>query len=167
MSDEDPVRSLLGRLRRSGDADRRTASSQRRPVRPQHPDDQEWSPAGPGQRDPATLSGTLDEMVASEGWRRTLDEASLAPRWEAIVGSIIAEHTRPDKLVAGELTIEAASTAWATQIRLMSRTLLARIAAEVGEGIVTKIRVRGPTSPDWRHGPLRVRGGKGPRDTYG
>jgi len=44
--------------------------------------------------------------------------------------------------------------------------LLERIAAEVGPGVVTRVRVQGPTSPDWRHGPLRVTG-RGPRDTYG
>jgi len=31
---------------------------------------------------------------------------------------------------------------------------------------VQRLRVHGPTAPDWRHGPLRVTG-RGPRDTYG
>jgi predicted nucleic acid-binding Zn ribbon protein len=60
----------------------------------------------------------------------------------------------------------AESTAWATQLRLLNRQILARIAAEVGPDVVVRLKVRGPTSPDWRHGPLRVTG-RGPRDTYG
>jgi predicted nucleic acid-binding Zn ribbon protein len=66
----------------------------------------------------------------------------------------------------GELVLEAESTAWATQLRLLSRSILARISAELGPDVVRKLVVRGPTAPDWRHGRLRVKG-PGPRDTYG
>lgn len=158
----DPGRSLLDRLRARPPA----ARPVRRRRRYVAPDDQRWSAAIPDDRDPAPLRAAVEGIVAAEGWRRTLDAASLEPRWAVIVGSTVAEHTRPDRLVAGELTVVATSTAWATQLRLMSRTLIGRIAAEIGDGIVTRIRVQGPTSPDWRHGPLRVRG-PGPRDTYG
>jgi creatinine amidohydrolase/Fe(II)-dependent formamide hydrolase-like protein len=44
--------------------------------------------------------------------------------------------------------------------------LLDRLAADLGPDVVRRIRVHGPTAPDWRHGPLRVTG-RGPRDTYG
>jgi predicted nucleic acid-binding Zn ribbon protein len=54
------------------------------------------------------------------------------------------------------LSCVAESTAWATQIRLLSASLLDRIAAELGPGVVTTLHVQGPTAPDWRHGPLRV-----------
>jgi predicted nucleic acid-binding Zn ribbon protein len=49
---------------------------------------------------------------------------------------------------------------------LLSRTILERLSAEVGPGVVRRLHVHGPTAPDWRHGPLRVTG-RGPRDTYG
>jgi uncharacterized protein YbjT (DUF2867 family) len=46
------------------------------------------------------------------------------------------------------------------------RHLLDRLAADLGTDVVRRIRVHGPTAPNWRHGPLRVTG-RGPRDTYG
>jgi predicted nucleic acid-binding Zn ribbon protein len=70
------------------------------------------------------------------------------------------------KLENGELTIEAESTAWATQLRLLAAKLLARIAAQVGHNVVTKLHIHGPAAPSWTKGPRRVRG-RGPRDTYG
>jgi predicted nucleic acid-binding Zn ribbon protein len=33
--------------------------------------------------------------------------------------------------------------------------------------VVRTLVIRGPSGPDWRHGALRVTGGRGPRDTYG
>jgi predicted nucleic acid-binding Zn ribbon protein len=108
----------------------------------------------------------VDNLVRERDWTRTITAASLLPRWEQIVGADIAAHCRPERLEGGELTCIAESTAWATQLRLMSGHLLARIAADVGPDVVRRLRVRGPTAPDWRHGPLRVVG-RGPRDTYG
>jgi predicted nucleic acid-binding Zn ribbon protein len=130
------------------------------------PAEQPWSGAGPDGRDPARLGDAVDELVRDRDWTRTLTAAGLLPRWEQIVGSDIAAHCRPERLEAGELTCIAESTAWATQLRFMSAQLLVRIAAEVGPGVVVRLRVRGPSGPDWRHGPLRVTG-RGPRDTYG
>jgi len=64
------------------------------------------------------------------------------------------------------LTVQAESTAWATQLRLLQRQLLAKIAAGVGDGVVKRLKVRGPLAPSWRYGPRHV-SGRGPRDTYG
>jgi predicted nucleic acid-binding Zn ribbon protein len=86
--------------------------------------------------------------------------------WDAVVGPEIAAHCRPVKLENGELTLEAESTAWATQLRLLTGKLMARLAAEVGTGVVTRLHVHGPVAPSWSKGPKRVRG-RGPRDTYG
>jgi predicted nucleic acid-binding Zn ribbon protein len=156
----DAARRLLARARKAA-----PASSSRRARRP-GPDEQRWSGAGPDGRDPTPLGGALDELVTTRKWARTLDVASLEPRWPDIVGPELAAHCRPEKLEAGALTCIAESTAWATQIRLMQQQVLARIANEVGPDVVRRLVVRGPSTPDWRHGPLRVKG-RGPRDTYG
>jgi predicted nucleic acid-binding Zn ribbon protein len=153
----DPARRLLARARQ--------AKPVRKP-RPRSATESTWSGAGPDPRDPTTIGAAVDALVRDRDWERTLTAAGLLPRWAEIVGADIAEHCRPERLQDGELLLTAESTAWATQLRLLSRQLLGRIAAEVGPGVVTKLKVRGPTAPDWRHGPLRVVG-RGPRDTYG
>lgn len=130
------------------------------------PHEQPWSGAGPDGRDPAPLGDAVADLVSQREWTKTLTAAGLLPRWEQIMGADIAAHCRPERLEAGELTCIAESTAWATQLRLMAAQLLGRIAAEVGPDVVRRITVRGPTAPNWRHGPLRVTG-RGPRDTYG
>ena len=145
----------------------RKAAPVRRPARRRiDPNEQAWSGPGHDARDPALLDASVAELVADRKWEQTLRTAGIPARWEAIVGAEIAEHCRPERLDDGELTCVAESTAWATQIRLMSAPILARLAAELGAGVVRRLKVHGPTAPDWRHGPLRVRG-RGPRDTYG
>ena len=95
-----------------------------------------------------------------------MSEGLVFGRWAQLVGDEIAEHARPVSLRDGELTVQASSTAWATQLRLLQRQLLGRITAGVGSGVVTRLRVHGPASPSWQYGPRHVRG-RGPRDTYG
>ena len=104
--------------------------------------------------------------MKARGWQRPAAEATVFGEWERVVGEEVAAHSRPVKLEKGELTIEAESTAWATQLRMLAGRLIARIAAEVGHNVVTRLHVHGPAAPSWNKGLRRVRG-RGPRDTYG
>jgi predicted nucleic acid-binding Zn ribbon protein len=87
-------------------------------------------------------------------------------RSEPVVGRDIAEHVRPVSFADGELSLEAESTAWATQVRLLLPQVHRAVDERVGKGVVTAIRIRGPQAPTWTAGPRRVKG-RGPRDTYG
>jgi predicted nucleic acid-binding Zn ribbon protein len=125
-----------------------------------------YSGPGPDPRDPQPLGVVLARLVKTRGWQRPTAEATVFGAWERVVGPDVAEHSRPVKLEEGELTVEAESTAWATQLRLLAGSLLRRIAAEVGHDVVRKLHIHGPAAPSWSRGPRRVRG-RGPRDTYG
>jgi len=92
---------------------------------------------------------------------------SVFGRWAQIVGPDLAAHTAPDGLADGELVVTADSTAWATQLRLLAGELVRRLNAELGDGTVRRVKVRGPAGPPKRAGEWRVRGSRGPRDTYG
>lgn len=123
---------------------------------------------GPGadEHDPAPLGALVSRLITDRGWDRTLADAEVIGRWAELVGAEVAAHCRPVRLERGELTLTAESTAWATQLRLLAPTLLARLAAQVGAGVVTRVSVHGPSAPSWGHGRRRVLG-RGPRDTYG
>lgn len=105
-------------------------------------------------------------MSLDRGWSPRLTDATVLGRWPQLVGPDIAEHCTPVSLTDGELVVAAESTAWATQLRQLQRQLLTRLGAAVGRDVVRRIRVVGPSSPSWKHGPRTVRG-RGPRDTYG
>ena len=120
--------------------------------------------------DPEPLNAAIEDLVGARGWRQAAAAGSVAGRWAEIVGPALAAHTRPDGLDDGELTVTADSTAWATQVRLLAAELVRRLNAELGEPAVRRVRVRGPASAAGRArrpGEWRVRGGRGPRDTYG
>ena len=117
-------------------------------------------------RDPKLLGDQLDQFVTERGWVGDVAVGAVIGRWSQIVGPEIAQHCAPVDFVEGILTVRADSTAWATQIRLLAPTLLARLADDLGAGVVTTVTVRGPGGPSWKKGRLAVPG-RGPRDTYG
>ncbi|MFC0006598.1 DUF721 domain-containing protein [Micromonospora siamensis] len=125
-----------------------------------------YSGPGPDPRDPQPLGVVLERLMKARGWQQPAAEATVFGAWEKVVGAEVAQHSRPVKLENGELTVEARSTAWATQLRLLAGSLLKQIAQEVGHNVVRKLHIHGPAAPSWSRGPRRVRG-RGPRDTYG
>jgi predicted nucleic acid-binding Zn ribbon protein len=125
-----------------------------------------YSGPGPDPRDPQKFGAVLERLMKARGWEKPKAEATVFGAWERVVGPEIAKHSRPVKLDAGVLTVEAESTAWATQPRLLAATLIRNIASEVGHNVVTRLQIHGPAAPSWSRGPRRVQG-RGPRDTYG
>ncbi|MFI5893265.1 DUF721 domain-containing protein [Actinoplanes sp. NPDC051513] len=125
-----------------------------------------YSGPGPDPRDPQLFGDVLGRLMKARGWEKPKAEATVFGAWERVVGPDIAQHSRPVKLDDGVLTVEAESTAWATQLRLLAASLLRSIAGEVGHNVVKKLNIHGPAAPSWSKGPRRVQG-RGPRDTYG
>jgi len=117
--------------------------------------------------DPQSLSQAIDALVAAEGWALAAATGSVFGRWDQIVGADMAAHTWPESLSGGELTVTADSTAWATQVRLLAAQLVRRLNSELGDGTVQRVKVRGPAPAPRQPGQWRVRGSRGPRDTYG
>jgi predicted nucleic acid-binding Zn ribbon protein len=144
-----------GRGRSTPPAGRRVAGQRR-----------SWSGPGPDVRDPQPLGRVTRDLAKKRGWSVHVAEGTVLGHWSAVVGEQIAEHATPVSLSDGVLNVTAESTAWATQLRVMQAQLLAKIAAAVGNGVVTSLRITGPSAPSWRKGPRHI-AGRGPRDTYG
>ena len=117
-------------------------------------------------RDPSLLGDQMDRLMLDRGWNVDVAIGSVMGRWPDIVGTEVATHCTPVTFRDGVLVVRADSTAWATQLRLMSSSILGRLETEVGKDAVTELRVHGPSAPSWTRGP-RKSTGPGPRDTYG
>jgi predicted nucleic acid-binding Zn ribbon protein len=160
LSEEEPkksgadlARSLLAAARKSAKTNPSKKSRKAKPTRT--------------SRDPATFADAISGLVNERAWSQEVSVGALFGTWADVVGQELASHVTPVTCINGELILRADSTAWATQVRLLSGDLKSRIEAQLGSGIVETISVNGPTAPSWKKGPRSVRGGRGPRDTYG
>jgi predicted nucleic acid-binding Zn ribbon protein len=125
--------------------------------------------AGPRRdvSDPQLFGRAIRDLLADRGWEQDAAIGGVFGRWAQIVGTDLAAHTRPETFEEGEVIVSADSTAWATQVRLLAPTLVRRLNEELGDGMVRRVKVRGPQRGPTQGGGLRVTGSKGPGDTYG
>ena len=117
--------------------------------------------------DPQQIGFALDELINTRDWRQGLAEGNIFSDWEKIVGSEIATHSLPISIVDGRLTIQTSSTAWATQLNIISTELLKTIRDSAPGALVETLVFIGPNAPSWKKGLRTIRGARGPRDTYG
>jgi predicted nucleic acid-binding Zn ribbon protein len=117
--------------------------------------------------DPQLISDVLKNLIQDREWQSGIAEGNLFANWESIVGSEIAEHTEPIAILEGVLTIRTSSTAWATQLNLISNDVLASLQASAPGALVEKLSIIGPQGPSWKRGIRTIRGARGPRDTFG
>jgi predicted nucleic acid-binding Zn ribbon protein len=127
-----------------------------------------FSGPAPDDRDPTTVAEALISLVSDRGWQAATSIGRIWGEWASLVGPTLAAHVKPEAFdrSTGRLTLRADSTAWATQVRMLSTQLRRRLQGEIPGGIVTDITVLGPDVGPRQRGQLRVKG-PGPRDTYG
>ncbi len=125
------------------------------------------SGARPDDRDPQLLDEAMGRLVANHGWELDLKVQGVFGRWAELVGDDVAAHCTPESFADGRLVVRTDSTAWATQLKLLTPTVVRRLNTELGHGTVTVIEVLGPHLPSWKKGKFGTRDGRGPRDTYG
>jgi predicted nucleic acid-binding Zn ribbon protein len=124
------------------------------------------SGSGPDERDPQRLGAAVGRLLADRGWQTEAAVGGVLGRWAEVVGTDLAAHCSPETYEDGVLAVRADSTAWATQLRLLSPQLVRTLNEHLGAGTVHRVNVLGPVGPSWRRGPRSVKG-RGPRDTYG
>ncbi|MEK8226754.1 DciA family protein [Oerskovia sp. M15] len=142
---------------------RRASGPDSRPPRPGRPSPS--SGARPGGRDPQTFGAVVQRLLHERGWVQDVSVGGVVGRWREVVGDQVADHCVPETFEDKVLVVRADSTAWATQVQLLTPRLLERLAQEVGTEWSRRSRSSG-LPPELRRGPKTVRG-RGPRDTYG
>ncbi|HVQ87589.1 MAG TPA: DciA family protein [Actinomycetes bacterium] len=161
----DLARAMLSRAK-ADSVSRRAGSSRRYAQRPRQRQSPSSSGSGPDDRDPQPLGRAVERLVDERGWQAAQAIGGVEGRWSQIVGPELAGHCQPEEFDDGSLTVRADSTAWASQVRLLAGTVLARLNNDLGAGTVTRLNVLGPAAPSWKKGKWSVKG-RGPRDTYG
>jgi len=117
--------------------------------------------------DPELIGGVLNDLISDRDWDSGLAEGNLFVNWQKIVGDEIAQHAQPISILDNVLTIQSSSTAWATQLNLISNDVLASLQASAPGALVEKLSIIGPQGPNWKRGIRTIRGARGPRDTFG
>jgi len=164
----DVARSALNRLKnRTREQGHQPAYGKAQPSRkPRTEGSTNWSGPRADERDPEVIGNSIQQLLGDQDWQQHISVASLTARWAEIVGTEVARHAKPISFERHGLVLQASSTAWVTQLRIMTPKLLSRIADEIGPGVVAEVKIVGPNNLSFKRGPKSVPG-RGARDTWG
>lgn len=97
---------------------------------------------------PMAVGEALQRYLARVGLGSRLTQAQAVTDWPALVGPQIAAVTAPDKVAPdGTLFVRVTTSAWMTELQLMTPQILARVNAGRGAGRVKTIRWLLATDP--------------------
>lgn len=83
----------------------------------------------------------MQGYLARTGLERRLAQAQVVPEWPQLVGPQIAAVTAPESVAAdGTLFVRVATSAWMTELQLMTPEIMARLNAGRGPGRIKTIR---------------------------
>jgi predicted nucleic acid-binding Zn ribbon protein len=101
-----------------------------------------WTPAHSGNDETQPVGASLDRALSRLGGVRAATLDQVFAHWDDVVGPQIAAHARPLTLRDGVLAVAVDQPAWATQLRLLGGSLLARLSEVAGPDAVRAIEVR-------------------------
>lgn len=104
-------------------------------------------------RGEAPLSRLLEGVLANLDLRSRFREHLALLAWPQIAGAAVSAHTRPEAVRDGVLIIAVDTSAWAQELHMRRPELLARMAAQVGEGLIRDIHFRTGGSTRGRRRP--------------
>lgn len=98
---------------------------------------------------PQPLGEVFSKFIAQRGWKEPVAVGSVLADWASIVGPQIAENAKVETFENAELVLRASSTAWATQLRLLTPQLMHKFDEVLGPGVITKLEIRGPAAGNY------------------
>lgn len=91
---------------------------------------------------PDRVGASLDRLLGSLGGARSATVSGLHQRWDEVVGSAIAAHTRPLRVRDGVLLVATDDPAWAAELRWLGDELAAQARDVLGDPSIERIEVR-------------------------
>ena len=95
------------------------------------------------KRTPESLGKVVGTYLKQSKLEVRVEQASVVPEWELLVGKQIAKVTKPISVTAdGTLFVAVKTNAWMTELSLMEPQLLRALNAKSGRTRVRKIRLQ-------------------------
>ena len=91
---------------------------------------------------PVSLQNVISEVLKEFGLDKKARTYEVLTDWPRIVGEKIASATVAEKLEKGILTIRVKSAVWRYELTMQKASIIAKIAAEYGTGLVRDIQWR-------------------------
>lgn len=88
------------------------------------------------------LQEVLDKLIEMHGWEDKLEYNKLLGFWAEIVGTLIATHATPQKLLEGVLHIKTDSSVWRSELLIRQEEIIKTINSKLSKNKVVSLKIR-------------------------
>lgn len=120
---------ILARRRHAAGPDAEPEAADGDPAGSRLPSVYRTATAGPRPREPEKVRDILERVLRRRGLGRQLEYQKLLEEWPRLVGAGLARVTRARSVRNGVLVVEVPSSAWAMELNLRRRQIMARVNA--------------------------------------
>ena len=92
--------------------------------------------------DPKPVSQALGNVLQRLGLNKALSRHSIALRWPKLVDSVIANHTKIDKISGDTIFVIVDSAVWMSELSAVRLKLLDKVNRELGKGVAPFKEIR-------------------------
>src|SRR5436309_903301 len=102
-----------------------------------------WSDPEESRRsaEPTSVGVIVSGLLGERAFARGIMVGRLARAWSEVVGERLAAETRPSRLDAGTLTVQAASGPWGSQATFLAEEIRKRANETLGQAAVKRVQV--------------------------
>jgi len=91
-----------------------------------------------------SLAAILPDLCRERGWQAQVEAYSALLHWAEVVDAETAAHSRPGKITAGVLWVEAESPVWMQELQYRREEILAALNSRLRHARIKEIRFRLP-----------------------
>ena len=86
------------------------------------------------------LKEAIEKAISDSGIKSALDQETALGLWNIIVGSVISEVTKVEKVDSGTMFIRVDSSVWRQELHMQKEELVNKINNKVGTKAIRDIR---------------------------
>ena len=91
--------------------------------------------------EPTSVGAVVGGLLGERAFARGIMVGRLARAWPGVVGERLAAETRPSRLEAGTLIVQAASGPWGSQATFLAEEIRRRANETLGQAAVKRVQV--------------------------
>ena len=99
-----------------------------------------WEPLPDKVGEPKPLDASLDALMSKLAGASLSSTEVIFDRWPEVIGSGLAQFTKPSRIDAGCLYISVDDAAFGNEVRWMEQTIIERVVALAGSCPVDRVR---------------------------
>ena len=86
------------------------------------------------------LKRAIEEAIEGAGIKSALDQENAVVLWGVVVGNVVSEVTKAEKVEAGTLVVRVETSVWRQELHMQKREIIKKLNKKIGTNAIKEIR---------------------------